>query len=223
MAKCTAVGDLGPYRFVCFFFGYHYGPKLVKWRVVHSLVLVILISSCIYLIEPHALTIGVCVEYILYIIISMLLRDRHLNQFYQPIPAIDSLPHAKVIYSKIRKHQIVAFCVWTAYRSVSTAIVISQSIVTVEFWSKANFGRILMSFAYLGVDVNQMSTVLIFYLLYMRVIVIRRTIQSNGFDQNPIMAFSPQKYIQMYDLLLDSLHKNELILKVMVSYIKYFI
>ncbi|CAB3221747.1 unnamed protein product [Arctia plantaginis] len=149
MANNTSVGDFGPYRFVCLFFGYHSGPKLDKWRIVHTLTLVILISSCIYLTEPPALTMGVCVEYMLYITISMKLRDRHLHQFYRPIPAIDSLPHAKAIYSNIRKHQIIALCVWMAYRSVSAVIVIGQSIVTVEFWSKTNFAHILMTVIFL--------------------------------------------------------------------------
>ncbi|XP_075985845.1 uncharacterized protein LOC142982974 [Anticarsia gemmatalis] len=72
-----------------------------------------------------------------------------------------------------------------------------------------------MNITWLAIDVAQYSNFMIFYLLYLRVRIFKNTLLSQGFDNAPVKKYSPRKYMQMYEAILDFIEDTDYPVKCM--------
>lgn len=201
-------------RFIC---GYHVklvSPTLRYLSYVYRTILIIVIISLniIHYERNDLWVLSYFVEYIIYIMISWRTRDEYISRFYQRIWIIDTLPSAADMYKKLSIFLvgILLFNIWV--RICYSAIACYQNDNC--FSLHCNYSAMI----YLLRDVGPVSITMIFSLVYLRLSVVRRTIETKGVNHINVQKYSAKNYIEMYVTLVDSMNDIAPPLKLMVLF-----
>lgn len=139
------------------------------------------------------------VEYVIYFTISWRTKEKCVLQFCRRLLIIDTLPCAKNLYKKLSKFLTFALLTIICYRITCTII------YCIYMNNPMSFGLCLYVIVGAMRDVGPFSAVSIFSIIYIRLIIVRRTIETKGFNHINVHKYSSRNYIQMYEILADSI------------------
>lgn len=152
------------------------------------------------------------VEYVIYFIISWRTKEKCVLQFYRRLLIIDTLPCADNLYKKLSKFLLFALLTSIFYRITSIILYCIYMNIPVSFG--------LCMYAIVGVmrDLGPFNAVLTFSIIYIRLNIVRRTIETKGFKHINAHKYSSRNYIKMYEILADSISNIDSSLKFMVHF-----
>ncbi|KAG6460799.1 hypothetical protein O3G_MSEX012227 [Manduca sexta] len=150
------------------------------------------------------------IEYVLYVLISLLKGNDHLIHFYKKTPLIET---RATNYTPTRVRLMVYICLMFLIRSfgvIKTIFIHRDKSVTEHHFAIIDF---IMWFTML---LGRSPLLFVFALLYSRVRVMRQTLESNDFDCRILSKHHPRQYIQTYEAIMDRLDENTNSMKLQV-------
>lgn len=215
MFQHSQVCDLKTLLLIRFIFGYHINvlsPRLRFLSKAYRIILIIFVSSTVFdnkLFEGYSPG-SYFFEYIIYFIISWRTNETYVYQFYRCIPIIDTLPCASNLYKKLSK-----FLIFTLISTVCIRL-INIFNTSIAFNVPASFDAFMYLIICTMRDVGPFGVILVFSIVYLRLSIVRRTIQTHEINHINFKKYSVRSYIEMYGILVDSLDDIGLPLKFMV-------
>lgn len=206
-------------RFIC---GYHISVVSATLQILskaYRIMLLLLIIS-ITMINHEKIGLAICtyiIEYVAYFFISWRTQDEYIFRLYQRISIIDTLPCAPDMYKKLPKFfvGIILFNIWTRFCNI--VIICKQEDDCFSFY--------FIHYAIVCIlrDFGPLSIIMIFSIIYLRVNVVRKTIETKGIKHINFQKYSVKNYIEMYVTLVDSLNNISLPLNFSVLTLNLYI
>ncbi|PZC72374.1 hypothetical protein B5X24_HaOG200882 [Helicoverpa armigera] len=186
-------------------FGYYFKQPTLKLRILTKLYIALFISGLTWLfitkVNGMLYYLQYCdiLEYITFIIYSLITEDSSLLRSYEEKIKIDSLPVAKQYFRQLEKFLYLLLFLICGLRLFASSLF---CIYAFEICKMAPFGVSVTNTFLTAMDWRHLNTVIWFSLLQTRVKILKNTLEIQGFDRGPMQRFSPRMYIKMYEELV---------------------
>ncbi|KAG6450994.1 hypothetical protein O3G_MSEX006850 [Manduca sexta] len=204
-------------RFFCGFYHEFQTSTPMRWLArLCCLLICASITFCYNLLvyDYIVLKILACIssmEYILYMLISLLKSNKYLLQYYKKTSFIDiSVSTYRLMRVCLVGYICVVFLMMLSY--------FSRILILHEENNVAKCVDALIDFImWFSMIIGRSPLLFVFVLVYTRVRVMRQTLQSNDFDCRILGQHHPRRYIQMYEAIMDGLEAIDGTVKLQVT------
>lgn len=211
-------------------FGYNYLPfetsRAVQFLIKSYCIIICVTASAVTLYNLDEISfwpyLFVIAEYIITVFISCMLNAKNREKFFKYLESVDcSLNIQFDYYKKIRRtHNIIAF-----------VAVITRTFYAVSFCFCFNdmcssINIVLSNFIAMAVDINQLPRVIIFYMIYYQIRMLRLNME-NTFKSQQIHNYksnynSVDDFLHSYKTLLDHADRLKRAIKILVISLFFF-
>lgn len=148
------------------------------------------------------LTLG---ENSLNVLVALLCKDDYLNTYFTYLHTIDGFPGTKQAYQKLQFFSVLVITFSFGFRLCSSATLL-YSFPEIVFTTQA-IELYILTFTFLANDMVRVAMVLCFGLLYYRIKVFKRAIETTDFNDSLRNRSAINKLILMYEVLVDTFRK----------------
>ncbi|KAG6450996.1 hypothetical protein O3G_MSEX006865 [Manduca sexta] len=210
-------------RFFCGFYHEFQTSNPVRWltRLYCWLICASITFSYNLLVYDHIVSKTlVCissVEYVLYMLISLLKSNKYLLQYYKKKPLIDASPST---YRQMRVCLVGYNCVM--FLTTLSYLLLIPITLRGEYTGPLYiYGLFYFLTWFIGI-IGRSPLLFVFALLYTRVRLMRQTLENNDFECRILGKHHPRRYIQMYEAIMDGLEASDGTMKLQVTVTRYF-
>lgn len=179
------------------------------FTLIVGLLFLIIITYYVQMLDAFV-KYSTCIEYLIYVIMSIQTKDRHIQIFNKFLHGIDNLPDASKMYKQM--NILLIF--------LMAAIISSDLYFYIAFcyelpqvcWIQEPVGVLTIDVIWLICDICRLDFVFIFVLLYCRVKLLKKSLET----ELDVVPSSVNIYVKKYTTLVNSLKHVDNPLQVLV-------